>query len=195
MGFNPHTHEGCDPLIKSMYRSSLVFQSTHPRRVWLDIKSNLFRDITFQSTHPRRVWLNAIGINFRLMWFQSTHPRRVWRDSFTCLPRKRLSFNPHTHEGCDFQTLQRFQVVSVFQSTHPRRVWRNNPYNVVVDKRVSIHTPTKGVTVLCSMVLVPYMSFNPHTHEGCDASWKMETAPRASFNPHTHEGCDCIFCK
>ena len=58
--------------------------------------------------------------------FQSTHPRRVWLlVSQISLPT--ACFNPHTHEGCD-------GLVCTFRSR----------------KTVSIHTPTKGVT-LCKV--------------------------------------------
>ena len=33
-------------------------------------------------------------------------------------------------------------------------------------------------------------SFNPHTHEGCDSIANSTTSSSRSFNPHTHEGCD-----
>ena len=33
--FNPHTHEGCDCQSRFFLASSELFQSTHPRRVWL----------------------------------------------------------------------------------------------------------------------------------------------------------------
>ena len=54
-------------------------------------------------------------------------------------------FIPHTHEGCDF-TIRVYHKVLV----------------------VSIHTPTKGVTVTFIMLCARRSSFNPHTHEGCD---------------------------
>ena len=57
-----------------------------------------------------------------------------------------------------------------FQSTHPRRVW----------------------LTLC-VSLIGLLSFNPHTHEGCDTRCYIESRNRRCFNPHTHEGCDCIF--
>ena len=34
-----------------------MFQSTHPRRVWLDGFQHFATAYLFQSTHPRRVWL------------------------------------------------------------------------------------------------------------------------------------------
>ena len=58
------------------------------------------------------------------------------------------SFNPHTHEGCDAFSLPFGQC-----------------------QKVSIHTPTKGVTY-CS-----------------DDNWQNDCC----FNPHTHEGCDFLF--
>ena len=146
---------------------SALFQSTHPRRVWPctskagnkaakvsihtptkgvteDIKK-VVEDIVFQSTHPRRVWHQSSIRLLSQWWFQSTHPRRVWQRgdnnlvSFYC-------FNPHTHEGCDLLLRLRlltervsihtptkgvtlsesnFIRASMFQSTHPRRVWHH----------------------------------------------------------------------
>ena len=57
--------------------------------------------------------------------FQSTHPRRVWPGYIA----------PHTFE-------------ETFQSTHPRRVWLYQRSKFLRWHRVSIHTPTKGVTAL-----------------------------------------------
>ena len=124
-------------------------------------------------------------------------------------------FNPHTHEGCDY---------------NPQRVV--NKYT-----HVSIHTPTKGVTLNGFIINLIPQSFNPHTHEGCDFGfclsilwcgkfqsthprrvWQLmhnssavplpfqSTHPRrvwpkcsfgltseTCFNPHTHEGCDTLW--
>ena len=56
--FNPHTHEGCDHLTGFTIKLELLFQSTHPRRVWHDYESANKLAKKFQSTHPRRVWLH-----------------------------------------------------------------------------------------------------------------------------------------
>ncbi len=37
-----------------------------------------------------------------------------------------------------------------------------------IGKAVSIHTPTKGVTLLGDVSASGNVGFNPHTHEGCD---------------------------
>ena len=34
------------------------------------------------------------------------------------------------------------------------------------------------------------VSFNPHTHEGCDLKALAFGTVSGGFNPHTHEGCD-----
>ena len=56
--------------------------------------------------------------------------------------------------------------------------------------QVSIHTPTKGVTRAGGNLQQSDGSFNPHTHEGCDAPADADIPTIVSFNPHTHEGCD-----
>ena len=53
--FNPRTREGCDKSIFSKSSCSMIFQSTHPRRVRLFICHIHITYILFQSTHPRRV--------------------------------------------------------------------------------------------------------------------------------------------
>ena len=58
------------------------------------------------------------------------------------------------------------------------------------DFAVSIHTPTKGVTIRCPPFLRFQRRFNPHTHEGCDSDSFSQWYVQICFNPHTHEGCD-----
>ena len=56
-----------------------------------------------------------------------------------------VSFNPHTHTGCDNRLLLPLYELQQFQSTHPYRVWQRT---------------LNGTT--------SHSSFNPHTHTGCD---------------------------
>ena len=81
------------------------------------------------------------------------------------------------------------KICFLFQSTHPQgcdaRIWR---YDALHD--VSIHTPTKGVTIGAWSILRKGSSFNPHTHEGCDYGEGSGVESPRGFNPHTHEGCD-----
>ena len=102
-----------------------------------------FGSLRFQSTHPRRVWLKYTSLFQTSSVFQSTHPRRVWRalSWWLCYAH---SFNPHTHAGCDIFNTE-VQVLS----------------------KVSIHTPTQGVTFVKQEYSL-LTGFNPHTHAGCD---------------------------
>ena len=122
----------------------------------------------FQSTHPRRVWRNHAIWQICPLQFQSTHPRRVWQIKRTEDIPKPCGFNPHTHAGCD-----------PGQETEPRY------------PRVSIHTPTQGVTAVTYDDIFP-KRFNPHTHAGCDPASFWLQCNHHSFNPHTHAGCDNI---
>ena len=165
----------------------------------------------FQSTHPRRVWLWKEGYERCWLRFQSTHPRRVWphrghtASSAVC-------FNPHTHAGCDGS--ERYKEIEALVSIHTptQGVTLMLLLSVMWYLSVSIHTPTQGVTQ-AEVWKVWHRSFNPHTHAGCDwkhlqdhhASRFQSTHPRrvwpsfnpfhddaGGFNPHTHAGCDFI---
>ena len=160
------------------------FQSTHPRRVWLDRYNGAFCDSLFQSTHPRRVWQTGLNSLTPEPKFQSTHPRRVWHAP-DHHPSRGVGFNPHTHEGCDIYHIPRFSSLRSFNPhTHEGcdyscqryhyQVWRFNPHTHegcdaqgcidTFSSCVSIHTPTKGVTSLCwylSFSLCKFQSTHP----------------------------------
>ena len=77
-----------------------------------------------------------------------------------------MSFNPHTHAGCDATMLI------------------PSPQD-----RVSIHTPTQGVTLisLTSLAILKFQSTHPRR------VWQQNTRSVCycqCFNPHTHAGCD-----
>ena len=119
------------------------FQSTHPRRVWLQQQSSVQNSISFNPhTHAgcdlfiisfiseRSVSIHTPTQGVTMLQytsvcppkFQSTHPRRVWPSHKWQDPRH-TSFNPHTHAGCDKEIWMRSLRNGLFQSTHPRRVW------------------------------------------------------------------------
>ena len=141
--FNPHTHAGCDylqvfqmnifhvsihtptqgvtPLPPFPLRPILLFQSTHPRRVWRYIRTYIILCFRFQSTHPRRVWHWRSCL---AAWFRSFNPHTHAGCDMEDIYKgwDLLCFNPHTHAGCDI--LNRSSLLyRQFQSTHPRRVW------------------------------------------------------------------------
>ena len=142
MGFNPHTHAGCDlwPFCRNLHRQSFnphthagcdlhlcpffplqkVSIHTPTQGVTIKIRYSCIPK-RFQSTHPRRVWhVPHLTLSFLSCFNPHTHAGcdcgRV-----TCFMIDDC-FNPHTHAGCDFIVMS-FRRSRVFQSTHPRRVW------------------------------------------------------------------------
>ncbi len=79
----------------------MMFQSTHPRRVRLNVRDLFALTNEFQSTHPRRVRQNEFKNSFAKIKFQSTHPRRVRRQATSAYGATEPGFNPRTHVGCD----------------------------------------------------------------------------------------------
>ena len=162
--FNPHTHAGCD--------SDLLTPA----------------NITFVSIHtPTQGVTQDMSLPLLLPMFQSTHPRRVWLYLAGEIPDE-VSFNPHTHAGCDCyedpnqrcgrvsihtptqgvtEYLRHLETINEFQSTHPRRVWR---LAARYFRRPSLFQSTHPRRVW------PYLAYSSHTF--------------SSFNPHTHAGCD-----
>ena len=146
--FNPHTHEGCDTnSLNIRYTAILVSIHTPTKGVTrqrLILFQILFR---FQSTHPRRVWpCNRLTL-IKPKQFQSTHPRRVWLEQ---LHKQLYQAGVSIHTPTKGVTPNMFACRPdiVFQSTHPRRVW-----------------------LMSQRLLCCTLSFNPHTHEGCDTPY------------------------
>ena len=121
--FIPHTHEGCDVDLRDVFKHDISFNPhTHEG---CDNGRFLQGDELLVSIHtPTKGVTQLSALKMYVKKFQSTHPRRVW------LANAVIS-----------------AASEAFQSTHPRRVWlntfRKNPYF----SYVSIHTPTKGVTL------------------------------------------------
>ena len=186
--FNPHTHEGCDIFLTTLNSLSVMFQSTHPRRVWLLLP---YADIEIVDVSIHTPTKGVTSLNFQAMYFlmfQSTHPRRVWLldgshywnscNVSIHTPTKGvtkvcnlfvttfLCFNPHTHEGCDALT-----------------------YGYAPRYAVSIHTPTKGVTT-AAFGGAPFRLFQSTHPRRVWLTIAKQLQQLSSFNPHTHEGCD-----
>ena len=80
-----------------------------------------------------------------------------------------MSFNPHTHAGCDKDSTYNFeQAFDVSIHTPTQGVTKLDISNVPTEN-VSIHTPTQGVTDYNEIIAaLDSLGFNPHTHAGCD---------------------------
>ncbi len=61
---------------------------------------------------------------------------------------------------------------------------------MTINKKISIHAPTRGATTPCMRSPTPSTNFNPRSHEGSDYG-ATATRPRSTyFNPRSHEGSD-----
>ena len=78
-----------------------------------------------------------------------------------------IGFNPHTHAGCDIARCHFFIFKKVSIHTPTQGVTPDFP-SEEFPVGVSIHTPTQGVTIIKD-VYHGIPRFNPHTHAGCDS--------------------------
>ena len=147
--------------------------------------------VKFQSTHLHEVW--PFCVNMRHGWdkFQSTHLHEVWQSRENSM-LIRPCFNPHTYMRCDPSGLQKCRTIS----------------------KVSIHTPTWGVTNRVYLLTLTVKFQSTHLHEVWQVFlWDVKTRTMFqsthlhevwlrlyfltllaySFNPHTYMRCDINF--
>ena len=119
------------------------FQSTHPRRVWLEINSvNSAISVSIHtptkgvteggcrdnerravSIHTPTKGVTVISETPFCLFSFNPHTHEGC-DLVNIIPTKlMICFNPHTHEGCDQKFYFYINNLYQFQSTHPRRVW------------------------------------------------------------------------
>ena len=101
-------------------------------------------------------------------WISIHTPTKGVTSATITSPLHNFDFNPHSHEGSDFDIYFWWLKTCKFQSTLPRREWRFYTWSKWKTKRISIHTPTKGVTALANNLADIFPDFNPHSHEGSD---------------------------
>ena len=99
----------------------------------------------FQSTHPRRVWLMVLLLLQPLLVVSIHTPTKGVTLCLSHWRRLADSFNPHTHEGCDTTTIGHSSDYFSF-NPHTHEGCDIEKTNLDWLPRVSIHTPTKGVT-------------------------------------------------
>ncbi len=151
-----------------MLRILMLFQSTLPRREWLQISKQQRIYWVFQSTLPRREWLKLSNLRCQFSSFQSTLPRREWPSygvveqgqalisihtptqgvtfSLIFFFFQRVYFNPHSHAGSDTDSSHAAFVC--FDFNPHSHAGSDYPNELLTDKAnfISIHTPTQGVT-------------------------------------------------
>ena len=98
-------------------------------------------------------------------------------------------FNPHTHAGCDIKLMLSVRACMCF-NPHTHAGCDSYWCNLHIRTKVSIHTPTQGVTNRLSL-LYRQNPVSIHTPtQGVTQFWYSMHSSFQSFNPHTHAGCD-----
>ena len=108
---------------------------------------------------------------------------------YTYSPRH--CFNPHTHAGCD-NPLPRLTRVHNRFNPHTHAGCDSRSIIKITESKVSIHTPTQGVTMENQM-LIQLFSVSIHTPTQGVTGRAARAASQEGFNPHTHAGCDCKY--
>ena len=195
-----------------LYRGG-QFQSTHPHGVRHSLAVSRHGDIKFQSTHPHGVrpfsryppstssyvsihapTRGATDSHPPSMFsgeFQSTHPHGVRRLRIAKHCNSFFGFNPRTHTGCDAPL--NFISIAPF-SFNPRTHTGCDdlPYLILIVIHVSIHAPTRGATLIKSVMNEYLDGFNPRTHTGCDRNGtetRTESGRFQSTHPHGVRQC------
>ena len=98
-------------------------------------------------------------------------------------------FNPHSHKGSDVwqKFKQQWYLISIHTPTRGVTVVLVALSGVYV---ISIHTPTRGVTLMTFDELKKRENFNPHSHKGSDGVESARNRLLLNFNPHSHKGSD-----
>ena len=146
------------------------------------------QSILFQSTHPRRV-RPYVGPACAVRGYFNPRTREGCDLIGAGRKLEPVHFNPRTREGCDTPEIENRDKRIEFQSTHPRRVRLVGRRAVAVchyfnprtregcDKSgragprandISIHAPAKGATRRDYGPTRANTHFNPRTREGCD---------------------------
>ena len=143
----------------------------------------------FQSTLPRREWQYKAIEGITVPCDFNPHSHEGSDKANTSRLMTRGDFNPHSHEGSDAfkRGLEEYKRISIHT---PTKGVTPNPRSVEAAMSISIHTPTKGVTVNSTIPfwLMRFQSTLPRRE------WRNISQDKRGvkkyFNPHSHEGSD-----
>ena len=99
-------------------------------------------------------------------------------------------FNPHSHKGSDNSFHAEFSAKLHFNPHSHKGSDLLAHIGNIAGKKISIHTPTRGVTKVDQAPQQPTYYFNPHSHKGSDKEMRFWTREIENFNPHSHKGSD-----
>ena len=160
--FNPHTYMRCDITNLTFYYSELCFNPHTYMRC--DGKDRIIDDVQFVSIHTP-TWGVTIKIKIiKIMKeFQSTHLHEVWRsEGLNALGT--VGFNPHTYMRCDIKFLIATLLIVSFNPHTYMRCDECEAERIALEK-VSIHTPTWGVTPVTWNISKLSLFQSTHLHE------------------------------
>ena len=132
--FNPRTPVGCDDSAPILGPPFMVFQSTHPSGVRLDMSRNYDCNPLISIHAPQ--------------WGATVAGRTI--------TRRLRNFNPRTPVGCDMVEAPPASMALLFQSTHPSGVRREKFQDLRVIEIISIHAPQWGATRPTSLSSAPH---------------------------------------
>ena len=149
--FNPHTHAGCDsryPVVTIVPNVSIhtPTQGVTTPTEWGLADSGCFNPHTHAGCDFRLLKNTMVGYCFNPHTHAGCDPPNIKPGYY------RRGFNPHTHAGCDL--IMRL-LQSMFPGFNPHTHAGCDSFkdNKFYFNYVSIHTPTQGVTSLCSLFI------------------------------------------
>ena len=102
------------------------------------------------------------------IWYLYSNPySRAVTFQFVYQHHVQINFNPHSHEGSDTTAycIESTPVISIHTPTKGVTLSMSFDCKHI---QISIHTPTKGVTINDILEVLGKPHFNPHSHEGSD---------------------------
>ena len=141
----------------------------------------------FQSTLPRGERRSLQGI---LLWFSYFNPHS--HEGSDLIISKQITidtyFNPHSHEGSDLYADINTPPLVYF---NPHSHEGSDPLKSDTHQTtaISIHTPTRGATIL-QIYRLAFLLFQSTLPRGERQTSNARSIPLLYFNPHSHEGSD-----
>ena len=168
--FNPHSHAGSDQIYRVFSSAICGFQSTLPRREWQKCCSDVNNQIAISIHTPtqgvtlatdidtldKRISIHTPtqGVTIKLSTnvgdiVISIHtPTQGVTDTCSATSIAKSDFNPHSHAGSDrkFLSLNLRWIINFNPHSHAGSD-RTQAQLDIINKKISIHTPTQGVTL------------------------------------------------
>ena len=145
LGFNPHTHAGCDSCKIPHIRHRQV--SIHTPTQGVTRQSMLFHSLLISFNPHTHAGCDLLLLVMLSVLLRSFNPHTHAGCDCVCIMLYLcwIGFNPHTHAGCDCSWS--FFSVGFEVSIHTPTQGVTRPKSrASVGFFVSIHTPTQGVT-------------------------------------------------